>query len=520
MITAVALFISCAAVSLLTTWGVRNIAQKHGWVSYPKTARHVHKQPVPRLGGVGIFSGFVLSVSLISLVAVLLGRPIPFDLRKLLYITGPATIIFALGLWDDIRSLSPWVKFSVQALAAALLWAGGLRVVQIPTFFGMHHLSIATGLILTVFWVVWITNAFNLIDGVDGLAAGSALFSTVVVLLNSLIVGDRLSFLITAALAGSILGFLRFNFNPATIFLGDSGSLFIGFNLSALALGSAQKSPTLVAVAIPLVALGLPIVDTSLAVARRFISGKPLFSADREHIHHKLLEKGLSQRQAVLILYAVTAAFGAVALLLRYPGGRTTGAVLVIIGAIVLLGVQKLGYVEFFELRRVAQRTMEQREIIINNLALRRSKQDLLRAANFEEICSALVRGFSENDFEGFELNVVAPFAVSRSQAVPLRHSTQGLTYTWQKDPSQPTSSGWQLSLNLVSERGNVLGTFIAFRPYTEQPFMLDINLLTANFPTILAGAVERSLLGVAMDRSDTSAVIVAMSAEAAATRQ
>src|SRR5258708_9948174 len=165
-----------------------------------------------------------------------------------------------------------------------------------------HHLPWFLGLPLTILWVLAITNAFNLIDGLDGLAAGSALFSTLVAFVVALLNGYSLVTVMTIALAGAILGFLRYNFNPATIFLGDSGSLFIGFLLSALALAGAQKAPTIVAVAIPVVSFGLPILETSLSILRRLISGRPVFTADREHIHHKLLQHGLTHRQVVIVL--------------------------------------------------------------------------------------------------------------------------------------------------------------------------------------------------------------------------
>src|SRR6202023_4148786 len=168
----------------------------------------------------------------------------------------------------------------------------------------------AIGLPITVLWVIGITNAFNLIDGLDGLAAGSALFSTLVVFVVAIFSGSSLVSLLTIALAGAILGFLRFNFNPATIFLGDCGSLFIGFILSALALeGATQKAPTVIAVAIPVVSFGLPILETTLSILRRLISGRPVFTADREHIHHKLLQHGLTHRQVVIVLYGVSAVF-------------------------------------------------------------------------------------------------------------------------------------------------------------------------------------------------------------------
>src|SRR4029077_7800363 len=174
--------------------------------------------------------------------------------------------------------------------------------------------------ILTLVWIVGIANAFNLIDGIDGLACGSALFSSLVLLILSLIHGRVMVTAIALVLTGALAGFLRYNFNPASIFLGDSGSLFVGFSLAALSLQGSQKSSTAVAVAIPILAFGLPVVDTSVSIARRFLSGKPIFQGDREHIHHMLLERGWSQRRVALVLYGVSALFGLLAMLFVNSG--------------------------------------------------------------------------------------------------------------------------------------------------------------------------------------------------------
>lgn len=500
------LFLSCLLLSILFTWRVRELAYARGWAFPPPSPRHIHKRPIPRLGGVAIFASFALSASAVLIGLHVAGRPIPIDTRKLLYIVGPATLIFGVGLWDDIRSLSPWWKFSAQIVAGVMLSLGGLKIIHARSVFGGHEFNWVTGLLATVLWVVWITNAFNLIDGIDGLASGSALLSTFVLFLNSLITKDVLTLFITAALAGGILGFLRFNFNPATIFLGDCGSLFIGFSLSALALAQTQKSPTLVAVCLPVVALGLPIMDTLLAVARRFISGKPLFSPDREHIHHKLLERGLTQRQVVLILYAVSAAFGLVALFMRYPGGRLIGAVMVMVGAVVVLGVQRLGYIEFFELRRVAQRTLEQREVIINNLALRRARHELARCNRLEEACSALQRGFSDNDLDGFELTVTG--ALIKGGVHPMEPRGNDLFFAWTK-PSIAPDPCWRLNLDLVTSKGKTIGALSVYRGYGGRSLMLDINLLTHDFATVLADAVERASAAAARRQPRSSPVLV-----------
>src|SRR5205807_5606771 len=241
----------------------------------------------------------------------------------------------------------------------------GLGITHVP---GHAHLGWLVGLPLTILWVIWITNAFNLIDGLDGLAAGSALFSTLSTCVVAILLRNKGILFMALVLAGAIAGFLRYNFNPASIFLGDCGSLLIGFLLSAIAIAGSQKSPTVVAVAIPIVSLGLPIVDVTVAVIRRFLSCKRLFDADREHIHHKLLGRGISHRQAVLVLYGVSACFGLLSLFLLSPHGTTVATVLTVVGIGVLIGVRQLRYPEFLELGRAAHRTLNQRHVIANDI--------------------------------------------------------------------------------------------------------------------------------------------------------
>ncbi|MGB9197425.1 MAG: MraY family glycosyltransferase, partial [Terriglobales bacterium] len=327
---------------------------------------------------------------------------------------------------------------------------------------------------------------FNLIDGLDGLAAGSALFSTLVFFVVALVNQSWLCSLMSVTLAGAILGFLRFNFNPATIFLGDSGSLFIGFMLSALALAGAEKAPTFVAVAIPVVSFGLPILETLLSVIRRLISGRPIFTADREHIHHKLLQMGLSHRQVVIVLYAVSAIFAMLSLFLLWPTGSTLGLVLAVVGTGIWLGVQHLNYLEFGELRRVAQRTIEQRQIVINNLAVRRAVEELKAAESFDQLRSILVAAFETNDFDGFELQAspLAPHFMDANQRIH-----------WSKFPRMMAISAepsWKLTLDLVSTANRLCGSLVIFRTYSDRDLQLDINLLTSQFPVALADSLDR----------------------------
>lgn len=289
-------FVLSLLLSFVLTRLVRNHAVKHGWVSLPESDRHIHTAALPRIGGVAIYAALVVSLSLVLyyMSRHLVGQK--FHMRTMAFLLVPGTLVFLLGLYDDIRGIGPYWKFSFETVAAVIVFAGGLRIVDLPLLFGSKQFGLAASLVATVFWILWITNAFNLIDGIDGLATGSALFSTFVVFIVSALNGNHFGLLLTATLSGALIGFLRFNFNPATIFLGDCGSLFVGFMLGSLALYG-QKSPTMVAVAIPVVSFGLPILETVISVVRRFMNGKPLFEGDREHIHHKLLKRGLTARR-------------------------------------------------------------------------------------------------------------------------------------------------------------------------------------------------------------------------------
>ena len=261
------IFAFSLAVSFVATRQVRDLATRRGWISRPPDGRHVHALPLPRLGGVAIFVAFSLSLVLWLILASIYPQLLEgFVPTTLLRIYVPACLIFCLGIYDDLHGAGPYLKFAGQAVAAAMLFAGGMRILDLPVLFGQHTFPWFVGLPLTVIWVVAITNAFNLIDGLDGLAAGSALFSTLVFFVVALVSHSWLGSLMSVALAGAILGFLRFNFNPATIFLGDCGSLTIGFLLGCAGIIWSQKSATILGMTAPMMALGIPILDAGLAI--------------------------------------------------------------------------------------------------------------------------------------------------------------------------------------------------------------------------------------------------------------
>ena len=493
-------FAGSLLLSFVLTKYVRDLATAQGWVAAPTLERHLHSRPLPRFGGVAIFLSFLLTIAVaLSAGWHHLSTGFGISFRTLPTILLPGCLIFALGIYDDIHSVHPYVKVAIQSVAGAMLFAGGFRILDLPLLFGTHHFPWFVGLPLTILWVLAITNAFNLIDGLDGLAAGSALFSTMVVFAVALVTGSSLVSLMALALAGSILGFLRFNFSPATIFLGDCGSLFIGFMLSALALQGAQKAPTIIAVAIPVVSFGLPILETALSIVRRFLGGRPVFTADREHIHHKLLQRGLSQRQVVITLYAVSAIFALLSLFLLWPTGDTLGLVLAVLGTGVWIGVQHLGYMEFGELRRVAQRTIEH-QILINNLAIRRATEELKVTCDYAQLCRILVAALAGNDFDAFDLQLRSQPAelptINGLRLTSVRGETPSLRWTRPHSHfGQELTSSWRLTLDLVTTRNARCGSMTIYRLYTDRELQFDINLLTSVFPVALADALDRAAI-------------------------
>ena len=482
------IFAASLVVSAVLARLVRDIANAHGWATAPESARHMHLRPVPRLGGIAILGSVVLVVAVAALASSLFHLSYSFPSSMFLGLLGPTLVIFGLGLADDFRPLSPYLKFGVQILAAGWLFLNGCRLTHLPLLFGDRQIGNIAALALTIFWVLLITNAFNLLDGLDGLAAGSALFSCLVVFVVSLVTGNTLTEVVTIALAGAIVGFLRYNFNPATIFLGDCGSLVIGFVLSAVSLASSEKTSTAVAVAIPVVSFGLPILDTLMAVLRRFLNGKPLFGADDEHIHHKLLQRGLSHRQAVVVLYAVSACFALVSLPLLSPKSGTIAVVLSVVGLGVFFGLQHLGYHEVDELRRMARRTWGQKAIISNNLAIHHATDELASAETIHEVVQILETAFQGHDFDGFEFSFT-PELPAFYGVPPMIPPFQ---YAWRREEGT-RGKGWELRLELLSASGEVCGCFSINRSYTKSSLRSDVDCLTSEFASALSAALQRA---------------------------
>ncbi|MGH9661389.1 MAG: MraY family glycosyltransferase, partial [Bryobacteraceae bacterium] len=343
------LALSALGVALALTPLVRNLFLRAGLVDHPDQHRKTHARPIPRVGGISIAVAYAAAF-LLLMATPLSGGALLADHLPLVWKLLPAAgLVFATGLVDDLAGLRPRQKLAGLAAAAIAAWWAGARITAIAGV----GLGDAPSLALTLVWLVGCANAFNLIDGVDGLAAGIGLFATLTSLVAALLHGNWALALATAPLAGALLGFLRYNFNPASIFLGDCGSLLIGFLLGCYGVLWSQKSATLLGMTAPLMVMAIPIADVLLSIARRFLSHQPIFGADRGHIHHRLLDRGLTPKVVALTLYAVCGLGAVFSLLASVSGNRYPGLLLILFSGAVWMGVRHLGYVEFAVARRV-----------------------------------------------------------------------------------------------------------------------------------------------------------------------
>ena len=324
------------AVSLFITPGVMWVAGRTGAYDAPD-ARKVHEHPIPRIGGLGIYIAFMAAV-LLEIEHGILG------------ILAGGTVIVLVGLIDDYKNLPAKVKLLGQITAAAVtVVLFDVRIDFITDPFGDYIYLEFMAIPATIFWIVGITNTVNLIDGLDGLAAGVATIASMTIFLVSLQFGFEPIAVLTAALAGSAFGFLYYNFNPARIFMGDTGSMFLGFILAGISVFGAVKSAATIALIVPILALGLPILDTTFAIVRRKRAGVPIFKPDRGHLHHRLLDLGFSQRQAVLLMYVISALLGLAAIALTEVDTGTAAVIFVVVVSAVLYGARRIGILRMNE---------------------------------------------------------------------------------------------------------------------------------------------------------------------------
>jgi UDP-GlcNAc:undecaprenyl-phosphate GlcNAc-1-phosphate transferase len=323
-------------IALILTPIVRDTFRSYNMVDRPGQ-RKVHAYPIPRVGGIAIAIAYAFTV--------LSGSEMDAESSAAIWKVLPGvTLVFLTGLIDDFFNLKPLVKLSGLIAAATLVYFNGLHIGDLAA----QPLPVWLDFPLTIFWLLLTTNALNLIDGLDGLCAGMGLMATLTLFGAALLRHNTPLAFATFPLVGALIGFLCYNINPATVFLGDSGALVIGFLLGCFGMIWTQKASTLLSMLVPLLALSIPLLDVSLSVLRRFLSNRPIFGADRRHIHHRLLDRGFSARQAVWVLYLFAALAAAFALLSSSPlGGNYQGFVIAAFCLVAWIGIRQLRYSEF-----------------------------------------------------------------------------------------------------------------------------------------------------------------------------
>ncbi len=329
-------------LSALFTPLVKKIAFRFKVLDVPRDKRKIHKKPIPLLGGLAIYCSFVLTLLLKAGALSMAEKGI---------IVG-ASVIVAGGIIDDKFDIRPRYKLIFQTLASIILILSGVKITLItnPMLTSNQYLNIGIlSIPLTILWVIGITNALNLIDGLDGLAAGVALISSITIFIIAIINKRADAAVMTAILSGAILGFLPYNFNPATIFMGDTGAQLLGFLLASISMEGTIKSAAAFAIAVPILALGIPIYDTIFAMIRRKINGRPIMQADRGHLHHRLMDMGFTQRQTVVIMYLISAILGSFAIIAMQISNQRAYMVLTAVMLLLVLLAWKYGFFQHRE---------------------------------------------------------------------------------------------------------------------------------------------------------------------------
>jgi UDP-GlcNAc:undecaprenyl-phosphate GlcNAc-1-phosphate transferase len=380
----------------------RNLFRGLGWLDRPDHSRKLHAQPIPRIGGIPILVAYAASLALLFVLPLPSGETAGRVFSLAWKFMPAALAVFATGLIDDLIGLRPWHKLVGQLVGAGLACWAGLSIGSIAG----HAVSPWLGVPLTLLWLTACTNAFNLIDGVDGLAAGAGLVATLTTLTGALLQGHIGLALATVPLAGALLGFLRFNFNPASVFLGDCGSLTVGFLLGCYGIVWSKESTTLAGMAAPMMALSIPLLDTLLTVIRRVLRRQPVFDGDRAHIHHKLLDRGLSPSRVVLVLYGMCGIAAAFSLVESVSSGQFAGLIIVLFCLAAWSGIQYLGYVEFGIAGRLILPARLGRAVDAQ-IRLRSLEDALSRAVTIDECWSAICTACRELGFAraGMRLN-------------------------------------------------------------------------------------------------------------------
>jgi UDP-GlcNAc:undecaprenyl-phosphate GlcNAc-1-phosphate transferase len=337
-------------LALLVTPLVRDYVGKY-FLDHPDGVRKKHGSPVPRVGGIAIVVSYVITFAIALALPFTYTQHLHHELPNILSLTLVASVVFFTGVLDDLIGLAAWQKLLGIAGASVLAYVAGIHVdIRMLTWLPAWPWL---GFAITVVWLVGCSNAFNLIDGMDGLAAGVGLLATITMLLAALTQNNLPLILATMPLAGCLLGFLRYNFSGASVYLGDCGSLSLGFLLGCFGALWSEKSVTLVALTVPLLAVSIPLLDVVLSIMRRFLRNRPIFQADRGHIHHRLLDRGLSPKSAVLTIYGLCALVAVLSLLVSALHNQFSGLIVILFCGAAWIGIRQLDYAEFASASRM-----------------------------------------------------------------------------------------------------------------------------------------------------------------------
>ena len=444
-------------ISLVLTPICRDVFRSFGVVDQPDGSRKVHRYPIPRVGGLAIAASYLLAYILVRPDE---GSPLAQQVSLVWRLLPGAALAFAVGLLDDLFDLKAWIKLIGQFGAAGVACLAGVRILSI----GGTPTDAWWNVPLTIFWLLACMNAFNLVDGLDGLAAGVGLFATLTVFTAAMVQHNMVLAVATFPLAGALLAFLCYNFNPATVFLGDSGALLIGYFLGCYAAIWSNKSATFLGMTAPLMALSIPLLDVTLAVIRRILRRQPIFTADRGHIHHRLLDRGLTPRRVVLILYGLCGLAAAFSLL-QFVFHSFAGALIVLFCVFILLGIQYLGYAEFDLAGRLLFGGEFQRTVSAQ-LDLRKLQIALAAAATPAECWEVIREACGKFGFEQARLSLAGEV---------FEHST-----------AQAENPGWTLRVPLANGGYAVLTRRFAssVSPMSVAPFVdLLRDTLVTKFP-------------------------------------
>lgn len=474
-------------LSAALTEATRRLAIAANLVDQPDGIRRLHAQPTPYLGGVAVFLAMIATIAIG--VTAFGPRPAPVGV-SLFALLAAVTAIFALGVVDDLRHLTPPTKLAVQFTVATLLFLEGFGIGDVTTVSRtVIDLPVAVEYVLTTLWLVGVTNAFNLVDGSDGVAGGLAFCGAITLALVCIVERSPFGAVVALAIAGATLGFLFFNFPPASIFLGDAGSMVLGFSLACLGIVTARTTPTTSAAVVPILALGVPILDTGLVVARRFLRRAPLLGGDRSHLHHRLHDLGLSPRKVALSLYALCGTFALLCVLLATAAGARSALILFMAGALGMAFVFALDVPEIRELREVLGRGLDRR-VIVRNLRIREAAQQMDQADNLDAFIGALALGSVGDDVDYAELWVdprSAAFASASDTA-----TASGVLWSWHRNGGGYPEGACEIRLVIHGGDGLPQARLSLVRALHGEPQLADVRLYEQCFQPALERAFRR----------------------------